>query len=206
MHRLTDNINRHDRLTHISLCAQLAQDPILYDWEKILPLEISDEELEQQTESSKRISGNNVPVIAGFVALIKVFLCVGQLISNSTSLSSHHLNPSWTTNIIDQLRLNPPYIPHGPAKECLDLESLRQMLRNLASVLSDLPQELQIANNDLPTNIHFNIMQANIHVTRLFFQSTILERCSTVFYDSLGLDENPENIVLSQEQVAKIEW
>lgn len=168
-------------------------------------MEVSDEDLEHQTVRSPTISRSSVPVIAGFIALIKVFLCIGQLISNSTSLSFHHPNPSWTTNIIDQLRLNPPYIPHGPAKECLDIDSLRQMLRNLANVLSDLPSELQIANKDWSTNVHFNIMQANVHVTRLFFQSTILERCSTVFYDSLSLDDNPENIFLSQEQVAKIE-
>ncbi|KAE9370012.1 hypothetical protein N431DRAFT_468098 [Stipitochalara longipes BDJ] len=202
----------HDRLTHISLCAQLGQDPILYDWEFLLPAEVSDEELEQRIQSSPAtapITGTRISLISGFIALIKVFLCVGQLISNSAPLSFAHPNPSWTTNILDQLRLNPPYIPHGPAKECLDIDSLRQMLRNLANVLNDLPQELQITANrppDLSTNcIQYNIMKANIHVTRLFFQSTILERCSTVFYDSSGLEENLEIIFLSQEQIAKIE-
>lgn len=33
----------------------------------------------------------------------------------------------------------------------------------------------------------------------------ILEQCSTVFYNSLGFDENLENIFLFQEQIAKIE-
>ena len=82
------------------------------------------------------------------------------------------------------------------------------MLRNLSNVLNDLPIELQVVGNSPPYStytIQYNIMKANIHVTRLFFQSTILERCSTVFYDSSGLDDNLEKIFLSQEQIAKIE-
>lgn len=180
--------NRHDRLTHISLCAQLGQEPILYDWEFLLPSEISDVELEQGIQSSNASLGTHIPIISGFIALIKVFLSVGQLISIRKPLSFTHPNPSWTTNILDQLCLNPSYIPHGPAKECLDIDSLRQMLRNLANVLNDLPPELQITDNDpdrpSSSSIQYDIMKANIHITRIFFQSKILERCSTVFYDS----------------------
>jgi len=206
-----DHDFRHDRLAHISVFAQLGQDPVLKDWEFLLPLEVSDEELERDAGSSQAAVTASTPIISGFAALIRVFLCIGQLISNRKPLSSYQPNPSWTTNFLDQLRLNPPYIPHGPAQECADIDSLRQMLRNLTNVLNDLPPELQISLSSAHTTVEsqqFEIMQANIHITRLFFQSAILERCSTVFYDSSGLeayDENAENTYMSQEQIAKIE-
>jgi hypothetical protein len=190
-----DHDFRHDRLAHISVFAQLGQDPVLKDWEFLLPLEVSDEELERDAGSSQAAVTASTPIISGFAALIRVFLCIGQLISNRKPLSSYQPNPSWTTNFLDQLRLNPPYIPHGPAQECADIDSLRQMLRNLTNVLNDLPPELQIPLSSAHTTVESQ-------------QSAILERCSTVFYDSSGLeayDENAENTYMSQEQIAKIE-
>jgi hypothetical protein len=67
---------RLDRLAHISLCAQLGQDPILYYWEFLLPVEINEDDLDYSIQITNATVETGIPIISSFIALIKVFLCV----------------------------------------------------------------------------------------------------------------------------------
>ncbi|KAF2445637.1 hypothetical protein P171DRAFT_484307 [Karstenula rhodostoma CBS 690.94] len=78
----------------------------------------------------------------------------------------------------------------------MSLNTLLRIVRKVQSALEQLPDELSISmqpqtpggqspNSELLEN-QFNIMKANIHITSLYIQSTILEACSSAFTQSNG--------------------
>lgn len=76
----------------------------------------------------------------------------------------------------------------------VSLRSLLRIIKRLQSVLDELPDQLKISTldpqyrspnatlvgNDI-VSYQFDIMRANIHITSLYIQSTILESCSSAF-------------------------
>jgi hypothetical protein len=60
----------------------------LYDWAFLLHSDVLDGDLERGIQITHTTTGTSIPIVSGFIALIKDVLCVGQLISNSTPLPS----------------------------------------------------------------------------------------------------------------------
>lgn len=164
----------------------LSHDPQHTDWEFLLPLDVSDEEL---LSEAPRSSGTT-PLISGFVALIKVFLCIVDLLDKSFPgpPSYFGLSPGalaarlLPVHSSDKEKLQPhPDMPH--------LDSLFQMMTRLDATLGDLPQPLSLPRRDRPSppglpieelsqiDTQFGIMRANIHITGIYLQSMILEMC-----------------------------
>lgn len=176
----------HDRMSFIIPHTGLSHDPQHTDWEFLLPLDVSDEELVSQVPRS----GGPTPLISGFVALIKVFLCIVDLLDKSfpgppayfglsPGALASRLLPVHSSN---KESLQPhPDMPH--------LDSLFQMMTRLDATLGDLPQPLSLPRRygaspaDSPAedasqiDTQFSIMRANIHITGIYLQSMILEMC-----------------------------
>jgi hypothetical protein len=141
-----------------------------------------------------------LPLISGFVALIKVFLCVVDVLSHgfpgsppqAYAMTSGGPRPLiYPENPLDGT--HPPE-RSAPSKSSISLSALLSIIRNLQTTLEELPNELKISSLDTelqspnqysymsPKVTHqFDIMRANIHITSLYIQSTILEACSTAF-------------------------
>lgn len=180
------NWNSHDRMSFIIPHTGLSHDPQHTDWEFLLPLDVSDEELVSEVPTPDRPT----PLISGFVALIKVFLCIVDLLDKSFPgpPSYFGLSPGALASRLlpvhssDKEKLQPhPDMPH--------LDSLFQMMTRLDATLGDLPQPLSLPRRDRPSppslpteelsqvDTQFSIMRANIHITGIYLQSMILEMC-----------------------------
>lgn len=153
-------LTRHDRMSHAVPYTLLGESPSSTDWEFLLPVSISDEEL--SPTSNTYIDRTKTPVIAGFVTLVKVFLCMRDL------LSAHLANP-----------FDPRAAHHN---QFLSPTSLLSTFSALSSVLDDIPSELNILETQTQpdqqarTTNHFNIMKSNIYITKLYLQCWILDR------------------------------
>lgn len=176
----------HDRMSFIIPHTGLSHDPQHTDWEFLLPMNVSDEEL---TAGQPQPNGA-VPLISGFIALVKVFLCIVDLLDKSfpgppsyfglsPGAVAARLLPVHTLNK-DKLHSHPD-MPH--------LDSLFHMMTRLDATLGDLPEPLRLPQRDeqIPVSLpienqsqvdtQFGIMRANIHITGIYLQSMILEMC-----------------------------
>jgi hypothetical protein len=201
-------IQIHDRLSFIVPHTGLSFDPLYTNWEFLLPYQIDDEDLpDTHIDPMDRIedfrnfsSSTSLPIISGFVALIKVFLCVVDLLSNgfpgsppqAYAMTSGTLRPLiYPGNPVDGT-----YTPEITQKtnSTISLSALLRIIKKLQATLEELPEELristldpQVVNSDhhmrmSPTvTRQFDTMRANIHITSLYIQSTILEACSNAF-------------------------
>lgn len=168
------------------------------DWDFLLPQVVNDEDLADihMTTPGQPINivavnevQQSLPVIAGFVALIRVFLCVVDLLSKGFPGSP------------PQAYAMTAALSHGdesqPSRSTVSLGALLRIVKQLQTTLEELPEELKIstldphlrpaavqsATSDLTAH-QFDTMRANIHITSLYIQSTILEACSHSFNDS----------------------
>ncbi|KAF2644815.1 hypothetical protein P280DRAFT_443859 [Massarina eburnea CBS 473.64] len=201
-------IQIHDRLSFIIPHTGLSFDPLRTDWEFLLPCEIDDDDLVLQDHASLQNSNGcdspptdrPLPVISGFVALVKVFLCVVDLLSDGFPGSPPQAyamtlgtlrTQTCPNNPVDGI-LNTPGI--APTKSTISLSALLRIIRKLQTTLEELPPVLRISSLDpqLQSNHthpsmtseltnQFDIMRANIHITSLYIQSSILEACSNAF-------------------------
>ncbi|KAG4442812.1 hypothetical protein IFR05_001693 [Cadophora sp. M221] len=152
----------HDRMSHRELYTLLGESPTSTDWDFLLPLSISDDELSSGSRSSPNTAPT--PVITGFVTLVKVFFCLRGL------LTAHVSNPFIQPN---------PRIQQG---QFLSPVSLLSAFSDLSSVLDDIPPELNILefqrqpDQQTRESNHFNIMKSNIYITKLYLQCWILDR------------------------------
>ena len=201
-------IQIHDRLSFIVPHTGLSFDPLRTDWEFLLPQQVDDEYLtNSETNAIRQTHGINapssnrpLPIISGFVALIKIFLCVVDLLSNgfpgsppeAYAMTSGSLRPFvYSGNPADGT-----YTPTDKAqsKSTISLSALLRIIRKLQATLEDLPEELKISTLDPHLQVpqhysdqsssrahQFDSMSANIHITSLYIQSTILEACSNAF-------------------------
>lgn len=169
-----------------------------------MPCEVEDEELaddagilaepdnERSNEPRRRL-----PVISGFIALTKLFICVVDILSNGypgSPLRAYAMSSAHLSNSPDYQYGQQPATSHST----MSLSSLMHVIYSLQRALDDLPEELKIttidgqlrspaAHGDIPQIVanQFDIMRANIHITCLYLQSNILEACSGVFTRSL---------------------
>ena len=164
----------------------LSYDPKRTDWEFLLPLELSDKQLVGETDKDAAMS-RTVPLISGFIALIKVFVCIVDLldtafpgppayISLSPGALSARLLPE-SASLKDPL----PHLLDLPLFECLS-----RVTATLDATLRHLPEELRIGetaangpHDHLPTDVagQFDVMRANVYITSIYIRSTILEMC-----------------------------
>ncbi|KAF1959491.1 hypothetical protein CC80DRAFT_489621 [Byssothecium circinans] len=201
-------IQIHDRLSFIVPHTGLSFDPLRTDWEFLLPYELDDEDLVAQNYAEVESinvfgspSGNGpLPVISGFVALVKVFLCVVDLLSNGFPGSPPQVYAMTSGTLRTQIYPDNPVdgtltgAGIAPSKSTISLSALLRIVRKLQSTLEELPPILKISNLDpqlqsshsypsMPSALtnQFDIMRANIHITSLYIQSSILEACSNAF-------------------------
>lgn len=195
----------HDRISFIVPHTGLSFDPIHTDWEFLLPYEVEDEDLTDDKQSPPQYhnslevstSGRPLPLISGFIALNKVFLCVVDLLSNgfpgsppqAFAMTSGSLRPLiYPLDSVEEA---------STQRSTLSLSSLLRIIKKLQSTLNELPAELKISTLDPQLRSadgdgeeqstrsgQFDIMRANIHITALYIQSTILETCSSAFVNS----------------------
>ena len=180
------------------------------DWEFLLPSLVEDEELgddshalvERAGGSGERGAGGHLPLISGFIALVRVFLCVVDLLSSgfpgsppqAYSMGSGTLRPRVFP---EDLAEPPSQAAPTLSRSTLSLSGLLRIIRKLQSALEELPDELKIHTLDpelrspkgnekaqSTVSYQFDVMRANIHITSLYIQSTILETCSSAFANS----------------------
>lgn len=169
----------HDRITHPNPHTPLGQDPLSTDWDSLLPLAIGDENLTSDVDPAVESLEARTPMISGFIYLVKVFLCMLGLASSSAThqvTSSPAASPS--ASAISMISRAGPL----PVLGGLDFRSpqiLFQTMEKLEMVLTDIPDDLNIlrpADSTMERFHQFEIMKANIHITKLYLQSWILDR------------------------------
>lgn len=200
-------IQIHDRLSFIVPHTGLSFDRLRTDWEFLLPRQLDDEALTSLDDDTNALLDiihkpdvRPLPLISGFIALIKVFLCVVDLLSNgfpgsppqAYSMTSGTLRPVIYPEGATNLTYTPTDSAHSSST--ISLGALLRIIRKLQITLEELPSELKIStldpllriphesSRDSSVRIHqFDTMSANIHITSLYIQSTILEACSNAF-------------------------
>ncbi|OAK96078.1 hypothetical protein IQ06DRAFT_352320 [Phaeosphaeriaceae sp. SRC1lsM3a] len=200
-------IQIHDRLSFIVPHTGLSFDRLRTDWEFLLPREVDDEALTTSEHDGTTLldpiyeaNDRPLPLISGFVALIKVFLCVVDLLSNgfpgsppqAYAMTSGSLRPAVYPEGTADLTYTPTDSAHSSST--ISLGSLLRIIRRLQTTLEELPNELKISTLDPQLRVphrssrgslvrthQFDTMSANIHITSLYIQSTILEACSNAF-------------------------
>jgi len=151
-------------------------------------LEIDDKDLPHNvcTDVSSK-----TPVISGFVSLVKVFLCVLGIItqrpSNRPQISPPPLAFDERSFLSERFASSPPALRSGGFEEHhITHDVFQEMMDNLNRVVNDIPGVLRDLTPGNPSSLSsrpFDIMKANIHITKLYLQSVILERCSTLFQE-----------------------
>lgn len=204
----------------------LSFNPLHTDWEYLIPSQKEDEEISAQDMFEIDEVGADIetdydhrplPVISGFVALVKVFLCVVDFLSDGFPGAPPQAF-AMTSGPLQTL-VYPESQPEGSrfsaSRSTGDLNSLVRILHRLQNVLTELPTELKIPSHDqMPHSRYGNIdsslirsnqfdsMRANIHVTSLYIQSKILEACLATFSSSCPGDDNstPKDILRSSPE------
>lgn len=201
-------MHSHDRLSFIVPHTGLSFDPIRTDWDFLLPLELDDDDLLNQShvagshalETDDPPVQRSLPLVSGFIALVRVFLCVVDLLSNgfpgsppqAYAMTSGTLHPQlYPSNSTDDACVS---AGNAPSKSTTSLSALLRIIRKLQRTQEDLPNALKISNVDRQTlasptypnmspemTHQFDIMRANIHITSLYLQSCIIEACSDAF-------------------------
>lgn len=128
----------------------MSYDPTRVDWDFLVPLEIRDENLMADPmllPPPVPSQGGHRPLITGFIALVKVFLCVGDIVSKafpgplpSYALSAGHLNSRFLPELASR---SPP--SHSFATP--SLESLFKVIQRLHATLNHLPDELKLPSH-----------------------------------------------------------
>lgn len=171
----------------------LSYDPNHTDWEFLLPLELSDEELTSTADGRGNPSARDrPPMISGFVGLIKVFACVVDILGalfpgapQRYSLSSSTLAASIFLG--EDAERSSAGLPGAPL-----LDHFSRLVARLHGVISGLPDELKpVCAGRSPPGAgepasHFAIMRTNIHVTSLYIQAMVLEMCLNHLADLPG--------------------
>lgn len=169
------------------------------DWDYITPLALDDDQLDDSTTGSadkgQLGTERQTPCIAGFVALIQVFLCCVEFYSHGLPGSIAQSYNSATVPQDSGLRraTSPEASSPGLGRHHQRLDMVHRMFRTLNRVIEALPKELGLptaTSDDGPPKMdgrsasQFGIMRANIHITSLYLQSNILE----TFQSSLRAD------------------
>ena len=181
----------HDRISAIAPHTGLSFLPRSADWDFIVPLSVHDEQLVDDEYSldsqirSPRVT--ELPCIVGFVELIRVFRCCADLFSFGIPGSVNSAYSMASGPIDGHMLPSSPSSPasmgnsHAPSKGLAAIVGIFQML---GQIMDSLPPELRFdqsgrENHASPNTEEspdpFKIMAANIHITSLYLQSSILE-------------------------------
>lgn len=132
---------------------------------------------------------------------MKVFLCVlGIITERSHSQKSPSSNADQRSYFSERFTSSPPALrSEGFTGREVTPNSFHRMMENLNFVINDIPSILLFvpspSSSTVTTRVgesrtrQFDIMKVNIHITKLFLQSVILERCSTILRTAGGCDE-----------------
>lgn len=156
-------------------------------------------------------------VISGFTCLIKVFLCVLGFITEK--IPAHNLHLDQVETLFTRFVSSPPALrAEGFEAQSMDYRNLQNMMENLNIVIQDMPDMLCTASTSINQSTfqstktqqygdgvqlymqHFEIMKVNIHITKLYLQSVILERFAT---NMAGESSMATDIILTNEDVWK---
>lgn len=185
----------------------LSFDHLHTNWEFLLPRQVDDEGLIAQTSHTTGLAHSlyvlptdrPLPVISGLVALIKVFLCVVDLLTNgfpgspprAFAMTSGSLRP----HVYPENAADSTYTPADSTQSSstVGLSALLQIIRKLHTTIEELPKERicildpqlldphRYSSESVVRAHQFDTISANIHITSLYTQSTILEACSNAF-------------------------
>ena len=173
----------------MALHTGLSYDPLLTDWEFLIPSEVSDDMLHPSTSdisSSESTSYEGRPLISGFIGIVKIFLCMADHLTYPNPAAT--LSPS-ARRLRSQLSASRGLMGDDEQRHSHKIEALSLVMRRLEATIRELPEELQMPRGrygyaaDEPfeswplRSRQFEMMTANIHVTSLFFQSAMLEEC-----------------------------
>ncbi|RKK30262.1 hypothetical protein BFJ66_g10307 [Fusarium oxysporum f. sp. cepae] len=159
----------HDRLTYPVPHTGISYNPACIDWDFLVLLEVDDpfpDKMELCEDSTA------TPLLAGFIALIKIYLCAVALGPDKIPG-----NPRYG-------QFSPP-CPEQTSNSCgnsvLTFGQGMDIIRALRNISSQLPDELRLFNRDGHANqctCSFSISRANIYMTSLFIQSIVLATLS----------------------------
>ncbi|KAK9481750.1 zn 2cys6 transcription factor [Lipomyces starkeyi] len=180
----------YDRLDsivpHYTFCFEASET----DWEFLIPRESEDQHLHDDSDPDlaglRSQPACSWPILSGFQALLKLFLCVLDV------LSADFPRPPPSTLTALRLSTEPRCLASNPSSEfvvasgvlpgsqALTLTSMRGLMLRLQMTLDELPPELQKRpKTNTETLSKAEILQltmvANIQITNLFVQSAILE-------------------------------
>ncbi|KAH7136304.1 hypothetical protein EDB81DRAFT_657319 [Dactylonectria macrodidyma] len=174
----------HDRMDDLVPRSGLSYYPCRTDWEFLLLREVSDEELSGDSSHS----AGSTPIISGFIALVKLYLSVLDHLEEFFPGASaiHVLSPGGVASrVLPCIRTNTNQVQVQSVFPMLD--SLQQVIQKLNTVVDELPEPLTLSRNseripdpDVATaqlDHQFQTMSANIHMTAIYLQSTMLEIC-----------------------------
>lgn len=132
----------------------MSYNPLTIEWDFLVPMEVRDELL--TADPTLLPTGPNAdthrPIISGFIALIKVFLCVGDTVSKvftgpppSYALSAGPLNTRFLPELVNQTSSQSNQFPTP------SLETLFTVIRRLHATINNLPEELRLPKQgDMP--------------------------------------------------------
>lgn len=160
------------------------------DWDYIIPVPIDDEHLVEPAEGVSTVDNENLvspttPCIVGFVALIQVFKCCSDLFSYGIPGSINHAYSMAAGPLDNHLfPASPESTASAPASfpPTKGIASIFNVFQRLGAIMDSLPTELKVSDRAPSSNDRsdhtinqFDIMRANVHITSLYLQSTILE-------------------------------
>ncbi|RTE79873.1 hypothetical protein BHE90_005615 [Fusarium euwallaceae] len=178
----------HSRVNDLIPSCGLHFCPRQTDWEFLLPKELSDEELSDESAHS---ATGGTPLISGYVALVKLYLSVlDHLDEFFPSTSRPHILSHGGVSA----RVLPTIESYSNQIEILSafpmLDSLLQVIQRLNTVADQLPEPLKLPlgtggvrhSEDHPASVlqqnhQFHSMSANIYMTVIYLQSVMLEVC-----------------------------
>ncbi|KAH6955800.1 hypothetical protein BKA56DRAFT_503054 [Ilyonectria sp. MPI-CAGE-AT-0026] len=180
----------HDRISHIIPHTGLGYDPAHIDWDFMLPMELDDDALVDGSPDQPRcLDGTHYrkPLISGFIELLKVFLCVVDILHKAFPGAPQTYNLASSP---PEARLLQGNDSHHFYDSIPTMESLFQAISRLTTTLGNMPPELktpqfqdQAMNTDaefgedphLKKAAQFDIMRANIYITNIYLRSMMLE-------------------------------
>ena len=178
-------IFRYDQLSSITPHTVIGFPPVNTDWDLLRPLEVSDEQLIPDSVMASCHTDGRVPVITGFASLIRVFLCLRDVLSSDVSrcLRTYPRNIENFGFAIPPAEFGEDWgkthrTPHQSL--AARLQAAREMRENFTRIMTNLPEELQFpppletetSREDMQ---QFDIARATLHITSLYLQSTLVE-------------------------------
>lgn len=164
------NSRSHDRLTYPVPHTGISYNPACVDWDFLVLLEV-DDPIPDELEPSEDSSGT--AKLAGFIALIKIYLCAMAL--RPQTLPGNPRYGPFSPPCPEQTTKN-----YGNGK--LTFAQGIDIIKALQNIISQLPDELKLFNEHRYTDQDarsFAIPRVNVYITSLFIQGIIFATVST---------------------------